>query len=100
LARKASALRARARVRTDDPHLVGAHVAQTLAEAAETGQRPLLAVFVEQPFLIQPGSQAHHFSEPIDDRRLAMLIARDDHVEAVRAEIYRGHDLRRITAGQ
>ena len=91
--------RATQRVRADDAHLVRAHVAQPLAKAAQAGERALLARSSRSPSIVEAGGQADHLAQPIDDRRLAVLIARDDHVEAVGAKIDRGHDLGRLVAG-
>ena len=91
--------RAAQRVGADDAYLVRLHVAQSLAETPQAGERTLLARLVERPLRVEPGRQANHLPQPIHDRRLAVLVARHDHVKTVGAEVDRGHDLGRIAAG-
>ncbi len=72
---------------------MGAHVAEPLAESPQARERPLLARHVENSLVVETGRESDHLAQPVDDRRLAVLIASDDHVKAIRAEIDRGHDL-------
>ena len=72
-------------VGADDADLVCLHVAQPLAEPPQTRERALLAFVVDKTFVIETRSQANHLAQPVDDRRLAVLIAGHEHVEAVGA---------------
>jgi hypothetical protein len=84
------------RVGADDADLVRAHVAQPLTEPPQAREGALLARRVERALFVETRCQAHHFAQAIHDRRLAMLIAGDDHMKAVGAQIDRGHNLGRV----
>ena len=75
------------------------HVAQSLPEAPQASQRSLLTRVIQETFRVKAGGQTHHFPEPIDDGRLAVLIPRDNHVKAVGAKVHRRHDRSGIAAG-
>src|SRR5262245_39303982 len=72
------------------------HVAQSLTEAAQARESAFLARDVEKAVLIQARSESYHLAQSIHDRRVTVVRARDDHVEAIRAEIDCGHDLRGV----
>jgi hypothetical protein len=69
------------------------HVAQSLTETPEANQGPVLTPTIEKAVLVQPGREPDHFPQPIDDRRVPMVGAGNDHMEAIGAEVDRGHDL-------
>ena len=69
------------------------HVAQPLAETAQTAERAVLAGIVEKAVAVQPGGEPDHLAQTVDDRELPVVRSRDDHMEAVRAEVDRRHDL-------
>ena len=84
------------RIRSHHAHAVRAHGAQTLAESFEAAQCALGRGVVEPAAVAHAGGQANHFAQSIEDDELAVRIARDDHVEAVGAQIdggeHVGHD--------
>src|SRR5256884_3806707 len=65
------------RVRPHDAHAVGAHVAQPLAEALETGERPRRDFLIDAAVLGYPGREPHHLAQPIDDGQLAVRVTGD-----------------------
>ena len=86
--------RAPQRVGADHAHAVGPHVAQSLAESLQAGQRARRDVLVEPAVGFEPGAEAHHFAQAIEDDQLAVRVTRDHHVETVGAEIDRGENVR------
>ena len=81
------------RVGADNAHAVGMHVAQTLAEALQTGERARGDVLVDTAVLGDAGGEAYHLAQAVDDDELAVRMARDHHVEAVGPEIDGGEDV-------
>ena len=59
-------------------------VAQALAKTLQTRKRPRRGFLVDTAVLLDTGGNTHHFAQAIDDDELAVRVARDDHVEAVR----------------
>ena len=80
------------RVGTDDAHIARVHVAQSLAEALQAGERARRGFLIEATVIADAGRQPHHLAQAVDDDQLAVRIARDHHVKAVGAEIYRRDD--------
>jgi CelD/BcsL family acetyltransferase involved in cellulose biosynthesis len=74
-------------IRPDDTHTVSVHIAQTLPETLQAGERSCRDFFVDPAVLFDSGGQANHLAEPINDHELTVRIPRHDHVKAVRAEI-------------
>ena len=73
------------RVGADDAHAVRMHVAQSAGRNAPgTASARCVTVLVEPALIVQAVGKAHHFAQAIEDGELAVRIARDDHVEAVR----------------
>src|SRR6185437_8779475 len=93
------AVRHAQRVGAHDPHVVGAHVPQPLAEALQTGQGARRHLLVDAAVLLDARSQTHHLAQAVDDDELAVRIARDDQVETVGAEVYRREDVRKRAGG-
>ena len=93
------AMRATQRVGAHDPHAVGAHVAQPLAESLEAGQRTCRDFAIEATVAIDTRPEAHHFAQPVHDEQLPVGVPGDDHVETVRAQIYCGEQFGHRTAG-
>ncbi len=85
--------RAAQRVGADDAHLMRLHVAQPLAEPAQARERAFLARGVEVAALVEARCEPHHLAQTVDDQHVALVDPRDDHVEAVRAEVDRGQNL-------
>src|SRR5437879_100862 len=77
------AVREAQRVRPHGAHAVGAHVAQPLAEALETGERPRRDFLIDAAVLGYPGREPHHLAQPIDDGQLAVRVTGHHHVKAV-----------------
>src|SRR5947207_468990 len=77
------AVREAQRVRPHDAHAVGVHVAQPLAEALETGERPRRDFLIDAAVLGYPGREPHHLAQPIDDGQLAVRVTGHHHVKAV-----------------
>ena len=75
----------------DDADLVRLHVAQALAEPAQAGERAFLARVVETALAVETRREPDHLAQAIDDRRLSVLRASDDHVEAVGPEVDSRH---------
>ncbi len=75
------------RVSAHDTDTVGVHVAQSLTESLQAGERTGSHLLVDPAVLFDTGREAHHLAQTVDDDELAVRIARDDHVEAVRSEI-------------
>ncbi len=63
------------------------HVAQSLTESLQTGERAGRYLLVDPAVLLDAGREAHHLAQAVDDDQLAVRIARNDHVKAVRSEI-------------
>jgi hypothetical protein len=70
-------------------HAAGSHVAQALAKPFQTGDRTSRNILVQSPIELEPGTQAHHLAEPIDNDQLAVRVTRDHHVKTVGTEIDR-----------
>ena len=70
------------RIGADHAHAARVHVAQALAEALQAGEGARRHVLVDAAILVDPGGQAHHFAQAIDDDQLAVRVARDHHVES------------------
>jgi hypothetical protein len=87
-------LRATEDVRADDANVIGTHVAQSLAESLQALERSRRDFLVEATVRFEPGAEANHLAQAIEDDELAVRIARDDHVETVGAEIDGGEDVR------
>ena len=83
------AVREAQRVGADDAHAVGVHVAQALPETLQARERARRHVLVDAAVLGDAGGEAHHLAQPVDDDQLAVRVARDDHVEAVGAQVHR-----------
>ncbi len=75
------------RVGADHAHVACVHVAQALTEALQTGQRARGHLLVEPAVRTDPGGEAHHLAHPVDDHELAVRIAGDNEVKAVRTQI-------------
>jgi hypothetical protein len=73
------------RVGAHHAHAIRMHVAQALAKALQTRKRPRGGFLVDAAVLLDTGSQPHHLAQTIDDGELAVRVARNDHVKAVRS---------------
>src|SRR6185312_11887199 len=80
-------------VRSHDAHAVRAHIAQSLPETLQAGERTGCHILVDAAVLLDARGQAHHLAQAVDDDELAVRVARHDHVEAIGAEVYRGEDI-------
>jgi len=79
------------RVGTDHAHAVRRQLAQTLTEALKAGQGARLGLARQLAVGAEAGGEAHGFTQPVQHLQLAVVLARDQHVETVGAEIDRGH---------
>ena len=68
-------------------YVPGIQLAQTLTEAMQAGQRPLLRLDGKQLPCIEPVSQPYHFPMTVDNAQLPVLEASNNHLKAVGAEI-------------
>ena len=75
------------RIGPDHAHRLRAHCPKPLAEALQRGDGAVDGILVEAPLRIEAGGEADHLAQPVDDRDLAVRVARDDHVKAVRTEV-------------
>ncbi len=92
------AVRLAQRVGAHDAHALGLHVAQALAEALETFQRARGHGLVDAALVVESGRQAHHLAQPVEDRQLAVRVARHHHVKAVRSQIDGRNDVGDLAA--
>src|ERR1019366_9668548 len=81
------------RVGTDDTHAIGVYVAQALAKTLQTRKRPRCGFLVDTAVLLDTGGNTHHLAQAINDDELAVRVARDDHVEAVRPQVDSGENI-------
>ena len=75
------------RVRGDCAHALVRQNAQALAEARQARQSLVAARLVQAPVGTQARSQAHAVAQTVDDAQFAVLVACDDQMKTVRAEI-------------
>src|SRR5690606_20756188 len=64
-------------------------VAQALAEAEQALERALAHLGMQPALRVEALGQAHHLAQAVDDAELAEDVARNDHVEAVGAQVDR-----------
>jgi hypothetical protein len=86
-------------IRSDNANLVGMHIAKTFAEASQTIYRPLLAGFVQCRILVEPGREPNHLAYSVNNKKLAVLEPRHDHMEAVRSKVDCSENFRFFFAG-
>ncbi len=79
------------RIGADHAYTAGRHVAQQLAEAGEAGHGPFHGLGGQAPVGVQSGRQPDHFPFLVDDLQIAVAHPGDDQMEAVGAQIHRGH---------
>ena len=91
--KRPSSLGSPQRVGPHDAHALCLHVAQSLAETLETRERSVHGLTIESARLIETRRKPDHLAQAIDDRELAVRIARDDHVKTIGAQIDGGDDV-------
>ena len=77
------------RVGADRAHGPGRHLAQPLPEALEAGERPRPRLRRQAAVGVEPCREAYRLAQLVDDLDVSVDDARDDQVEAVRAEVHR-----------
>ena len=88
-------------VGADRAHAPRGQPAQALAEAGKARERPLRRLLGDVPRGIESRREADHLPQSVHDLKVAGDDAGNLHVEAVRAEIDRGHQLRqRLVPGR
>ena len=75
------------RARADRAHAADRHRAEALAETREARERFLLHGLGQVLLRVEARGEAHALAQAVDDRELVAFEPRDDHVEAVGAEI-------------
>src|SRR5882757_8154469 len=88
------------RVGADDADAIRVHVTQALAETLEASDGACGHLFVGASVFLNAGAEADHLAQSIDDDELAMRVARNDHVKAVRPEVDGGEDIRQRSSRQ
>ena len=64
-----------------------------LSELRKAGKRLAALVVRQRTVFPEPGGQAHGLAQAVDDLQLAILVTRNDKMEAVRSEIDRSQFL-------
>ena len=75
----------------DDADSARRQAVDQLSEAPQTIEPALHGLFAEHVVFVQPGGQLHLLAQTLEDADLALLNARQHHMEAVGAQINRGY---------
>jgi hypothetical protein len=59
------------------------HGAQALAESLQTTQGSRRHIAIQSADIIESGGQPHHFSQPIENDKLPVLMTRNNHVKTI-----------------
>ena len=78
------------RIGADDADAVGLQMTQPLAETRQTFDAAIHRRARQRVVRVEPCGESHHLLQPVDDVDAAVVLLRDDEVEAVRSEIERG----------
>lgn len=74
-------------------------LAQALAEAFEAFEGALGDLFLDRFRLVEAVGQGDSIAQTIEDEQFSVNVLRDNHVEAVRAQVHRRHGLSRRGVG-
>ena len=65
------------------PHGAWRHGSQALTKAFQAGQSTVLCLNADLAILIKTGPQAYHFTQTVDDPKLAVFHSGNDHMKTV-----------------